>query len=68
MTYEKAIQQLGEIVEKLSSESLPLSQATSLFEEGMKLIKFCYEQLKSSQGKIFEIKIQLDKLKMEEMQ
>ena len=42
MTYENAIEKLSEIIEKLSSESVPLSEATSLFEEGMKLIKYCY--------------------------
>ncbi len=68
MTYETAIQKLGEIVEKLSAESLPLSQASTLFEEGMGLIKFCYEQLKVTKGKIFEIKKELDKLKLEEME
>ncbi len=68
MTYEIAIQKLGDIVEKLSSQSLPLSQATSLFEEGMDLIKFCYNELKVTKGKIFEIKKELDKLKLEEME
>lgn len=68
MTYEIAIQKLGDIVEKLSSQSLPLSHATSLFEEGMELIKFCYNELKVTKGKIFEIKKELDKLKLEEME
>ena len=68
MIYEIAIQKLGDIVEKLSSQSLPLSQATSLFEEGMELIKFCYNELKVTKGKIFEIKKELDKLKLEEME
>ncbi len=66
MTYEIAIQKLSEIVEKLSSQSLPLSQATQLFEEGLDLIKFCNQQLKTTKGKILEIKQELDKLKLEE--
>lgn len=66
MTYEIAIQKLSEIVEKLSSKSLPLSQATQLFEEGLDLIKFCNQQLKTTKGKILEIKQELDKLKLEE--
>ena len=66
MTYEIAIQKLSEIVEKLSSQSLPLSQATKLFEEGLDLIKFCNQQLKTTKGKILEIKQELDKLKLEE--
>ena len=66
MTYEIAIQKLSEIVEKLSSQSLPLLQATQLFEEGLDLIKFCNQQLKTTKGKILEIKQELDKLKLEE--
>ncbi len=68
MTYEIAIEKLNQIIEKLSTESIPLADATSIFEEGMKLIKFCYEQLKSTKGKIFEIKKEMDSLKLEELE
>ena len=68
MTYENAIEKLSQIVEKLSSQTVPLSEATALFEEGMKLIKFCYQEIKVTKGKVFEIKEELGKLKMEEEQ
>lgn len=68
MTYENAIEKLSQIVEKLSSQTVPLSEATALFEEGMKLIKFCYQEIKLTKGKVFEIKEELGKLKMEEEQ
>ncbi len=68
MTYEKAIERLTQIVDLLSNEGANLNEATKLFEEGLGLIKFCYEQVKVTKGKIFEIKEELGKLKMEEMQ
>lgn len=66
MTYENAIAQLNSIVQKLSSQTVPLSEATKLFEEGMKLIKFCYQEIKVTKGKVFEIKEELNSLNMEE--
>lgn len=66
LTYEQAIKKLSDIVEKLSSQSVPLSEASKFFEEGGELIKFCYSSLKTVKGKLLEIKNTLDGLKMEE--
>lgn len=66
MTYENAIKKLGEIIEKLSSESVPLAEATALFEEGLYLMKYCYSEIKVVKGKVYEIKEELGKLKLEE--
>lgn len=66
MTYESAIKKLGEIIEKLSSDSVPLAEATALFEEGLTLMKYCYKEIKVVKGKIYEIKEELGKLKLEE--
>lgn len=66
MTYENAIKKLGEIIEKLSSESVPLAEATTLFEEGLSLMKYCYSEIKVVKGKVYEIKEELGKLKLEE--
>ncbi len=66
MTYESAIERLTQIVEKLSSESASLNESMSLFEEGVKLIKFCNQALSAAKGKMMEIKEELGKLKMEE--
>lgn len=68
MNYESAIERLSQIVEALSNEKLSLKQSTELFEEGSKLIKYCYEQVKATKGKIMEIKDELNKLKMEDME
>lgn len=66
MTYESAIKKLGEIIEKLSAESVPLAEATELFEEGLSLMKYCYGEIKVVKGKLFEIKEELGRLKLEE--
>lgn len=66
MTYESAIKRLGEIIEKLSAESVPLAEATALFEEGLSLMKYCYGEIKVVKGKMYEIKEELGKLKLEE--
>ncbi len=66
MTYEEAIKKLTEIVDRLSSETVPLAEASGLFEEGMELIKFCYSLVKETKGKVMEIKQELSQLKMEE--
>lgn len=66
MTYEEAIKKLTDIVDRLSSETVPLAEASGLFEEGMKLIKFCYGLVKETKGKVMEIKQELSQLKMEE--
>ena len=66
LTYEQAIKKLSDIVEKLSSQSVPLSEASKLFEEGGELIKFCYAAVENGSGKLIEIKDAVDGLKVEE--
>jgi exodeoxyribonuclease VII small subunit len=45
LTFEEAMQKLEEIVEKLEEGNVPLEQAISFFQEGMKLSKFCHDKL-----------------------
>jgi len=45
LTFEDAIAQLEEIVEKLEEGNVPLEKAITFFQEGMKLSKFCHEKL-----------------------
>ncbi len=67
MTYEEAIKEMEEIIEKLEKENLPLKQAQELFERAGTLSKFAQEQLKTATGKLFEIKKQLDEFVEEEI-
>jgi len=45
MTFEEAIKQLEEIVEKLEEGNVPLEDAIAFFQEGMKLSKLCHDKL-----------------------
>ena len=60
MTFEDAIKEMEEIIQKLESENLPLKQAQELFERASVLAKFSQEELAKTSGKLFEIKKTLD--------
>ena len=56
LTFEQALAKLDEAVQSLEAGGLPLSQATSLFEEGMKLARVCNEMLSAAELKITRIR------------
>jgi exodeoxyribonuclease VII small subunit len=51
-TFEKAMEQLEEIVQELESVDLPLEQAIKKFEEGVQLAKFCSDKLDETEKRI----------------
>jgi len=51
-TFEKAIQQLEEIVQELESGDLPLEKAMQRFEQGIGLSKQCSKMLDETEKKI----------------
>ena len=53
--FEKAYEQLGEIVKKLEEGELPLDESMALFEEGMKLERLCEQKLDQAELKISEL-------------
>jgi exodeoxyribonuclease VII small subunit len=48
-TFEEAMKQLEEIVGKLEEGNVPLEQAISFFQEGMKLSKWCHDKLQHAE-------------------
>ncbi len=50
--FEKSFQQLEEIVKRLEGENLPLDEALQLFEEGIRLSRFCNQKLEEVEKKI----------------
>ena len=50
--FEKAFQNLEKIVQRLESEELPLDESLQLFEEGIKLSRFCHQRLEEVEKKI----------------
>ncbi len=67
LTYEDAIKEMEEIIQKLESENLPLRHAQELFERAAVLAKFSQEELAKTSGKLFEIKKTLDGVSEEEV-
>lgn len=52
LTFEEAMLRLGQITQTLEKSDIPLEQSIALFEEGLKLTKFCDEKLKGFETKI----------------
>ena len=50
--FEKAFQELEEIVRRLESEDLPLDESLELFEKGIRLSRFCNQKLEEIEKKI----------------
>ena len=53
--FEGALERLEEIVEVLENGESPLEDAVGLYEEGMKLFRYCREQLDSAQKRVEEL-------------
>lgn len=51
-SFEKALERLEEIVEKLEGEDLGLDAALALFEEGIALSRFCHGKLEEVEKRV----------------
>jgi exodeoxyribonuclease VII small subunit len=54
--FEKKLDRLNEIVEKIENETLPLETSIALYQEGLKLIRELEKELKDAEKKIGEFK------------
>jgi|AntRauTorcE11898_2_1112593.scaffolds.fasta_scaffold19616_2 exodeoxyribonuclease VII small subunit len=52
LSFEKAIEELEEIVNKLEEGGLSLEDSLDKFSRGIKLIKYCNEKLNETEEKI----------------
>ena len=50
--FEKALEELEQIVAKLEKGNLSLEESLKLFEEGIKLSRFCNSKLEEAEKKI----------------
>lgn len=50
--FEKSFQNLEKIVQRLEGEELPLDESLQLFEEGIRLSRFCHQRLEEVEKKI----------------
>ena len=54
-SFEASMERLQQIVDLLEENEAPLDETISLFEEGLKLIKSCDDQLKAFEQKVEEL-------------
>jgi exodeoxyribonuclease VII small subunit len=50
--FESALQRLEEIVKTMEEGNLPLASSLEIFEEGMKLSRFCHSKLDEAERKV----------------
>ena len=51
-TFEAALKKLEEIVQRLEKGELPLEESLRLYEEGIRLSRYCHGKLEEAEGKI----------------
>lgn len=51
-TFEEALHELEEIVNRLEQGDLPLEEALALFEEGVRLSRSCHTKLDEAQKRV----------------
>ena len=67
MDYEKNIETLIKITERLSNEKLSLDESIKLYQEAQKLYVECSDYLANQTGKVYKIKQDLEKYNEEKM-
>ncbi len=51
-SFEAALKQLEEIVQKLEKGESPLEESLKLYEEGIRLSRLCHAKLEEAEGRI----------------
>lgn len=51
-SFETALKQLEEVVQRLEKGELPLEESLKLYEEGIRLSRLCHAKLEEAEGKI----------------
>ena len=52
MTFEEAIRELEKIAASLENEKIDLDESLKLYEEGVKLVRYCNKLIESAERKI----------------
>ncbi|MBT8473566.1 MAG: exodeoxyribonuclease VII small subunit [Marinicaulis sp.] len=60
LTFEKALEELEQIVQKLESGKASLEDSITLYERGARLKAHCEERLKSAQERVEQIVVGAD--------
>ncbi len=56
-TFEASYKRLEEVVTLLDAGKLPLDEMLALYEEGIRLAKFCEKQLEEAELKVSQLQI-----------
>ena len=51
-SFEISLKKLEEVVEKLESDEVSLDESLKLFEQGVKLVRFCHTRLDEVEQKV----------------
>lgn len=52
LKFEDALTQLEDIVSKLEANNISLESALKLFEDGVKLVNFCHQEINQAEEKV----------------
>lgn len=55
LTFEEAMKNLEDIVDKLEEGDVPLEEAISIYRKGMELSKLCHDKLKNVEEQLTQI-------------
>ncbi len=55
LSFEKALHELEQVIEKLEGQELTLESALEHFEKGISLMRACDTHLKSAEGRLKEL-------------
>ena len=55
MTVEEGFEKIEEILRKMDSRDIPLEESFGLYEEGMKLLKFCNERISRVEKQVMKL-------------
>ena len=51
-TFEQALSELEQVVQKLEKGELPLEESLRLYEDGIRLSRLCHTKLEEAEGRI----------------
>lgn len=55
LSFEEAMEQLEQIVDRLEEGDVPLEEAIAIYKEGMELSKLCHDKLKNVEEQLAQI-------------
>jgi exodeoxyribonuclease VII small subunit len=55
LTFEKALEELEAIIERLEEGDIPLEEALEKYQKGMMLSKICHDKLKMAEQKLTKV-------------